>query len=175
MPSPLDQGRYQVRLEWGPAGRDRLAPAQVTVIVDVLADADSAADQIAEKAAAAGSLVLRGGLRNASAIGEAVLAEQHRRAERTSIAVIACGGADADGARFAVEDLLGSGAVIDALAVRGIDHTSPEAAAACEAFRGLRPAVRHLLTASGTGQAWLDAGRRDEVLAAASLDADSPA
>ncbi|OJV98102.1 MAG: hypothetical protein BGO47_07280 [Microbacterium sp. 67-17] len=175
MPSPLDQGRYQVRLEWGSAGRDRLAPAEVTVVVDVLADADSAADRVAEAATAAGSFVLRGGLRNASAIAEAVLAEQHRRAERTSIAVIACGATDADSARFAVEDLLGAGAVIDALAERGIDHTSPEAAAACEAFRGLRPAVRHLLTASATGQVWLEAGRRDEVLAAASVDAESPA
>lgn len=163
-----------MRLEWGPAGHDRLAPAEVTVIIDVLADTDSASDRIAEAAAAAGSLVLRGGLRNASAIADAAVAEQHRRAERTSIAVIACGGVDADGTRFAVEDLLGAGAVIDALAVRGIDHTSPEAAVACEAFRGLRPAVRHLLTASGTGQAWVASGRREEVLAAASLDAQSP-
>ncbi len=59
----------------------------------------------------------------------------------------------ADGSlRFAVEDLLGAGAVIAALAERGIDHSSPEAAAACESYRGLRRASRHLLTASGSGR-----------------------
>jgi len=73
--------------------------------------------------------------------------------------------------RFAVEDLLGAGAVIDALGALGIDHTSPEAAAACEAYRGLRPAVRHLLTASGSGQELIDRDARDEVLSAARVDA----
>ena len=58
--------------------------------------------------------------------------------------------------RFAVEDQLGAGAIVDALGALGIDHTSPEAAAACEAFRGLRGAVRHLLTASGSGQELLE-------------------
>jgi 2-phosphosulfolactate phosphatase len=73
--------------------------------------------------------------------------------------------------RFAVEDQLGAGAVVDALGALGIDHTSPEAAAAGESFRGLRSAVRHLLTASGSGQELLDRGSRDEVLNAAAVDA----
>ena len=168
MPTPLDQSRYQVRFDWGSTGLARLAPGDVTVVVDVLVDTDTDSG--------AGSTVLRGGLRCAGALAEAVIAEQHRRQARTSVVVIACGAADAGGGtRFAVEDLLGAGAVIDALAARGIDHTSPEAAAACEAFRGLRPALRHLLTASGTGQTWAEAGRREDVLAAASVDADSSA
>ncbi len=74
--------------------------------------------------------------------------------------------------RFAVEDQLGAGAIVDALAALGIDHSSPEAAAACEAFRGLRGAARHLLTASGSGQELLERDARDEVLAAADIDAD---
>lgn len=153
---------------------DRLASGEITIVVDVLPDADSDAGAISAQATAAGSVVLQGGLRSASVTADAAVAEQHRRGARTSIVVIACGATDAAGSRFAVEDLLGAGAVIDALAVRGIDHTSPEAAAACEAFRGLRSAARHLLTASATGQAWLEAGRREDVLAAASVDADSP-
>lgn len=197
--SPFDQRRYQVRLEWGTAGLARLAPSDVVVVVDVLrfsttvTDAvargetvplDESADAVsvngaavATAAAASGAVVLLGCLRNARAVAGAVMAEQRRRGDRTSIAVIAAGeltGREPDAAlRFAVEDQLGTGAVIDALGALGIDHTSPEAAAACEAFRGLRGAVRHLLTASGSGQELLDLGRRDEVLAAASVDAAS--
>lgn len=127
-------------------------------------------------AAASGSLVFLGCLRNAGAVADAVLAEQRRRGARTSIAVIAAGelGGPDEGSelRFAVEDLLGSGAVVDALSKLGIDHTSPEAAAACESFRGLGGAVRHLLTASGSGQELLERGLRGDALAAAELEAD---
>lgn len=176
MPSPGDQSRYQVRFEWGAAGLARLEPADVTIVVDVLDAGGDRADDVIARAQAGGRVVLAGDLRTAARTADAVLAEQHRRGRRTSIAVVALGEPDpaASGVlRFAVEDLLGAGAVIDALASRGIDHSSPEAAAACESFRGLRLAVRHLLTASATGQAWIDAGRRDAVLAAAELDADS--
>lgn len=172
--SPFDQSRYQVRLDWGRAGLGRLAAADVVVVVDVLSTGSpDAAGDVAAAAAASGSLVLRGGLRNASAVADAVLAEQQRRAARTSIAVIAVGDPGGAGLRFAVEDLLGAGAVVDALSLRGIDHTAPEAAAVCESFRGLRGAVRHLLTASGSGQELVAADRRDEALAAAELDADT--
>ena len=165
-PAPREeQSRYQVRFDWGLAGLDRVAPAEITIVVDVLASGTDAADR--------GAVVIRADLRTASAAADAAVAEQHRRAARTSIAVIAVGQTDASSGalRFAVEDLFGVGAVIDALAARGIDHSSPEAAAACEAFRGLRPALRHLLTASVTGQCWLEEGRRDAVLAAAEVDA----
>jgi len=197
---PFDQSRYQVRFEWGVAGLDRLAPADVVVVVDVLRFSSSAVARIdageevpldaaahavslngaAVARAAAGDpapLVLLGSLRNAAAVAGAALAEQHRRSGRTSIAVIAAGelASREPGApvRFAVEDLLGAGAVVDALSALGVDHTSPEAAAACEAFRGLRTAARHLLTASGSGQELVERGLRDEVLAAAEVDASA--
>ncbi|MEV7693861.1 2-phosphosulfolactate phosphatase [Microbacterium sp. NPDC089189] len=187
MSSPHDQSRYQIRFEWGAAGLARLAPSDVVVVVDVLsystetADALVTADRVdaagsapaavlARAAHDTGSTVLLGGLRNAGAVARAVLAEQQRRAARTSIAVIAVGDVDDAGSRFAVEDQLGAGAIIDALGTLGLDHTSPEAAASCEAFRGLGGAVRHLLTASGSGQALLDAGAREAVVAAALLD-----
>ena len=196
MPTPFDQSRYQVRCEWGVAGLARLAPADITVVVDVLRFSTTVTDAVARgegvpldasahavsingahvAAAASGSLVLLGCLRNAAAVADAVLAEQTRRAARTSVAVIACGeltARDSSEVRFAVEDQLGAGAVIDALAALGIDHTSPEAASACESFRGLQGAVRHLLTASGSGQELLERGSRDEVLHAAELNAVS--
>jgi len=197
--SAFDQSRYQVRFEWGVAGLERLAPSEVVVVVDVLRfsttvvdrvsagqtvalDADAHAASlngatVAARAAALGATVLLGCLRNARATAEAALAEQVRRGERTSIAVVAAGELTSrdPGApvRFSVEDQLGAGAVIDALGTLGVDHTSPEAAATCESFRGLRGAVRHLLTASGSGQELLERGARDEVLRAAQVDVDT--
>lgn len=192
MSSPFDQSRYQVRFEWGIEGLERVAPADVVVVVDVLRFSTTVAARVADGeslpldaaalavsrngAVVAGrageALVLLGCVRNAAAVAQAVLRHQHDRGARTSVAVIAAGERDgSDGRmRFAVEDQLGAGAVIDALAALGIDHTSPEAAAAGEAFRGLRPALRHLLTASGSGQELIELGRRDEVLAASVLD-----
>jgi 2-phosphosulfolactate phosphatase len=197
--SPFDQSRYQVRLDWGPEGLRRLAPAHIVVVVDVLRFSTTVIDAVAggadqpldaaahavsingaaaaEAAAESGAVVLLGALRNASAVAAAVLAEQQRRGARTSVSIIAAGertGRDAASAvRFAVEDQLGAGAIIDALAARGIDHTSPDAAVAGESFRALRRATTHLLTASGSGLELIDAGRRDEVVAAAALDAAS--
>ena len=197
--SPFAQHRYQVRHEWGVDGLVRLAPADIVVVVDVLRHSSSVVDAIArgervalyegahsafrdgaavaEAAARTGAVVLLGCLRNPSAVAAAVLAAQRRRSARTSIAIVAAGERVSrdEGApvRFAVEDQLGAGAVVDALGALGVDHTSPEAAAAGEAFRGLRGAARHLLTASGSGQELLAAGRGDEVLSAAAVDAAS--
>lgn len=192
---PFDQSRYQVRFDWGREGLERLAPAEVVIVVDVLRFSSTVAARVAAgepvaldadahavsingaalaEAASAQATVLLGGLCNPAAVARAVLTEQQRRGARTSITVLAAGelaGRDPDAAlRFAVEDLLGAGAVIDALGALGIDHTSPEAAAACEAFRGLRGAARHLLTASGSGQELVERDRRDDVLAAAAVD-----
>lgn len=194
--SPFDQASYQVRFEWGADGLARLAASDVVVVVDVLrfsstvvqavengeqVPLDAAAHAVsingASIAAAASGLVLLGSLRNAAAVARAILAEQERRGERTSIAVIAAGERTSrePGApvRFAVEDLLGAGAVIDALADLGIDHSSPEAAVAGEGFRSLRGAAKHLLTASGSGRELEAGGRRGEVVAAAEVDAAS--
>jgi 2-phosphosulfolactate phosphatase len=196
--NPFDQSTYQVRLEWGVEGLARLAPSDIVVVVDVLGlsarvlaavergeavemDAATAAAgegaAIARAASAPGAAaVLVGGLRNASAVADAVLAIQHEREARTSIAVVGAPASAAEGVggvRFAVENQLGAGAVIDALAEVGIDHSSPEAAVAGEGFRALRRATRHLLTASGSGRAFERAGLREHVLNAAAVDAAS--
>ncbi|MET0780905.1 MAG: 2-phosphosulfolactate phosphatase [Microbacterium sp.] len=196
--SAFDQNRYQVRMEWGVAGLARLTATDIVVVVDVLGfsttmidavarGAECALDAVADgvsisgaavAAAAAdmGALVLVGALRNATAVAASVYDEQQRRAGRTSVAVIAAGeltGRDAATVRFAVEDQLGAGAIIDALGALGIDHTSPDAAVACESFRALRRATTHLLTASGSGLELIERGRRDDVIAAAAVDAAS--
>ena len=121
-------------------------------------------------------MVLIGSLRNASAVADAIVEVQNRRGARTAVAVIAAGeltsrAADAQ-VRFAVEDQLGAGAIIDALSARGLDHTSPEAAAAGEAYRALGGAVRHLLGASGSGRELAERDERAVTAAAASVDAD---
>ena len=197
MSTPYDQSRYQLRFDWGQDGLARLAPADVVIVVDVLRFSSTVTDRVgagetvphddalratsvngaplADAAAATGAVVMLGGFRNAAAVADAVLAEQQRRGTRTSVAIVAAG-EQADAAaplRFAVEDQLGAGAVLGALEALGIDHTSPEAAAASESFRGLRLAVRHLLTASGSGQELIERGLRDEALRAAQLDAES--
>jgi 2-phosphosulfolactate phosphatase len=190
----FDQGRYQVRLDWGLAGLERLAPADVYVIVDVLRFSSSVAAAVTDggtvsvdaarsssingaplaAAAAAlphGPLVLAGSLRNASAIARAIKAEQERRSARTSVAILPAGERGAgDAVRFAVEDQLGAGAIVDALVPLGIDHSSPEAVVAAESFAGLRRAVKHLLTASASGLELAEVGRVDEVRAAAAID-----
>jgi 2-phosphosulfolactate phosphatase len=191
--SPFDQSTYQVRLEWGVEGLARLAPADVYVVVDVIrfssnvvatvagggsvAVADSpcpngGAISRALAAAPGQPLVLAGALRNASAVARAIAAEQERRAARTSIAIVAGGERTPEGdIRFAVEDHLGAGAIVDALTSLGIDHSSPEAVAAAESFAALRRAVKHLLTSSGSGRELEgDADRLAQVHAAAKVD-----
>lgn len=174
MPSPFDQSTYQVRLDWGVAGLQRLDPADVVVVVDVLRFSSSVADAaavgvsvqlddavgwsrngaaVAAAAQAQGAVVLVGSLRNASAVARAVTTLQERNGSRTSVAVIAAGEADEAGMlRFAVEDQLGAGAIIAALTDLGIDHTAPDAAVAAEGFRSLRRALRHLIGASGSAR-----------------------
>lgn len=186
------QSDYQVRLDWGHAGLERLAPAHIVVVVQTLGltartlaacehggvldlPPGTGAD-LARAAADAGAHVVVGGLRNAAAVAAHVLDRQRARGERTSIAILAVGETEnpkQDATRFAVDDLLGAGAVIAALGDLGIDHASPEAAVAGEGFRALGGAVRHLLTASGAGRALAAEGGRDDVLTAAARDAAS--
>jgi 2-phosphosulfolactate phosphatase len=201
---PFDQSAYQVRFDWGIAGFHRLAASDIVVVIDVLgfgaavlrasetgqtypldasAHPERSAGAAVARAAARSArgadrapLVVIGGVRNASAVAVWAYAEQERRAQRTSIAVIACGGPTeppSGAVRFAVEDHLGAGAVIDALGALGIDHSSPEAAVAGEAFHALRRAATHLITASGSGRALAAAGRSHDVKAAATVDAAS--
>jgi 2-phosphosulfolactate phosphatase len=96
---------------------------------------------------------MAGSLERADDIGAWALARQQELGGRFRIAVIAAGAARADGSpRFAVEDLLAAGAIIEAIAAVGIDHQSPEAASAAAAYTGLRSATRHLISASETSR-----------------------
>lgn len=153
VPAAHRQAKYQVRFDWSAEGAAAVAAdADVVVWVDALADAP--APELPGNGA-----VLAAGLTDASAVARWILAEQVRLGRRAMIALVAAGGATPSGAtRFAVEDLLAAGAVVDALASVGIDYSSPEAAAACAAFTGLRGAVAHLLTASVSGQERVAAG-----------------
>jgi 2-phosphosulfolactate phosphatase len=173
MPQPFDQSTYQVRFEWGEAGLARLAPADIVIVVDVLRFSSTVVDAVAggtsialadaarwsangaavAAAASGAETVLVGSLRNASAVARAVVEIQNRRQQRTSVSVIAAGEKTPDGGvRFAIEDQFGAGAIISTLSDLGLDHTAPEAAGAGESVRGLRRAMRHLLTASGSGR-----------------------
>ncbi|WP_166868680.1 MULTISPECIES: hypothetical protein [unclassified Salinibacterium] len=138
---PRAQTNYQVRFEWGADGAHAVAGgAHAIVWVDELG---------AEQVPDTGVETVYGALRFADAIGQWALRRQGELGGRFVIAVVAAGARQADGSlRFAVEDLLAAGAVIDAIAEVGIDHQSPEAAAAASAFTGLRNATRHLVSAS---------------------------
>ncbi|GGL92433.1 hypothetical protein GCM10009706_33730 [Curtobacterium citreum] len=172
------QEQYQVRFAWGTTGADRIArDAHLVVWVDVLPDrrGTAPADRLRALRATVtgvpdGPEVVLGHLGDATAVAERVTRLQAERGDRCVVAVVAAGrthahpdAADdagetadrADAPDQAVEDLLAAGAVVDALVAVGIDHTSPEAAAACAAFTGLRRAVRHLVSAA-EGAAVLD-------------------
>lgn len=138
MTSPRSQSGYQVRFEWGAAG---------AAAVGVEADVVAWVDEIGEEPRPDG--VVPTALADAEAFARWCLAKQEELGGRFRIAVVAAGATQPDGSlRFAVEDLLAAGAVIDAIAALGIDHQSPEAAAAAAAYTGLRNATRHLVNAS---------------------------
>lgn len=135
------QSSYQVRFDWGAEGARAIADgAHAVVWVDELGS---------EQVPALDVEIVAGALRSADALARWSLERQAERGGRFVIAVVAAGVRQPDGSlRFAVEDLLAAGAVIDAIAALGIDHQSPEAAAAAAAYSGLRNATRHLVTAS---------------------------
>ena len=163
------QGFYQVRFDWGVAGFQALAAdADVVVIADALPPLHAPTEHPTPLSA---HRVILAGLHNRTAVARWVLERQAEKGDRFSVAVIAAGDRRSDGtSRWAVEDLLAAGAVVDALTDVGIDHCSPEAAAASAAFVGLKQAVKHLVGASETGQALAAAGRRDDVQAACQVD-----
>lgn len=140
------QAKYQVRFEWGSAGAAAIsAGADAVVWVDQLGQAP-VPDGLALP-------VLQGGIRNRRALAAWVLDRQAARGGRFVVAVVAAGELWPDGGpRFAVEDLLAAGAVIDALTDVGLDHCSPEAAAAAASFSALSNATKHLISASVTAQ-----------------------
>jgi 2-phosphosulfolactate phosphatase len=196
---PHSQSSYQVRFDWGVEGADAVASdADVIVIVDVLsfcttvdlavADGGSvelagvegepgAAEapgsdgaRIAAALADRSATVIAGSLRNATAVARWILAHQDETGNRLAIAIIAAGDRGDHGTRVAVEDLLGAGAVIDALAAIGLDACSPEAAVASAAFASLRRATKHLVTASASGRELAERGFADDIRLAAQTD-----
>ena len=182
------QQKYQVRFDWGQGGFRALAEAaDVLIIADALPSLSahnpaahipaaqlppSTANVTANATAdATPTRVIAASLANRRAVAEWVLARQTEKGGRFSVAIIAAGDTRADGSfKPNVEDLLAAGAVIDALTDLGIDHCSPDAAAAAAAFVGLKQALKHLVSASQSGQELLAADRADDVKAATALD-----
>jgi 2-phosphosulfolactate phosphatase len=154
----IEQGQYQVRFEWGVSGARAIgADADVLVLVDVLSDGPRLVDSLD----AGDAIVVDGSLRNCAAVARWALERQADKGDRFTVAVVAAGSVRPTGEpRFALEDLLGAGAIIDALAAVGIDYCSPEAAAAAAAFTGLRNATGHLIGASTGGRALAQNGGR---------------
>ena len=140
MSDPRSQSKFQVRFGWGAD-----SPVAIAAHVLVWCDALPTGHSIPSFDGA----IIAGSTGSAAATAEWILQLQQRLGDRAIVAVVAAG-TDAGG--FAVEDLLAAGAVIDALATVGIDFNSPEAAAACAAYEGLRTATLHLTSASETGQ-----------------------
>jgi 2-phosphosulfolactate phosphatase len=196
---PRSQSSYQVRFDWGVEGADAVASdADVIVIVDVLSfctavdvavagggsvelaavegEPDAAGAPGSDGARIAAALadhpgtVIAGSLRNATAVAQWILTHQDATGNRLAIAIIAAGDRRDHGTRVAVEDLLGAGAVIDALAAIGLDACSPEAAVASAAFASLRRATRHLVTASASGRELAEHGFADDIRLAAQTD-----
>jgi 2-phosphosulfolactate phosphatase len=127
--------------------------------------------RVTAAAAEFGVPVVAANLRNFSAVARWVLAYQQRLGRRINVAVVAAGERRADDTlRPAVEDQLGAGALIGALAALGIDACSPEAAVAAAGFDALRRAVGHLLTASVSARELAAVGQLADVKLAAQLD-----
>lgn len=153
----MEQQRYQVRFEWGIEGAHAIGTdADVIVWVDAIEE-PNALSTTADALLAAltqSPVVLSTGLSTAAAVAQWIVDYQVRCGNRISIAIVAAGSTRGSAPRFAVEDLLAAGALIDALAALGLDANSPEAAAAEAAYRGLSRATSHLFTASTTGTAY---------------------
>jgi 2-phosphosulfolactate phosphatase len=111
------------------------------------------------------SNVLIGCLRNAQAV-----AEKASRLGKT-VSVIAAGErwkrGDETGLRFALEDLIGAGAILNYLKDGSF---SPEAKAAIAVFKTFENNLEEILLACESGRELVDAGYRDDVIIASKLD-----
>jgi 2-phosphosulfolactate phosphatase len=178
--SPLSQSQYQVRFDWGVRGAVQVAPdVDVFVLVDVLGASRGAlpGNPVIDLVAALAdhpAAIVAGSLRNAAAVARWALDRQGDKGDRFTVAVVAAGEVRDDAStRFALEDLLGAGAIIDALASVGIDYCSPESAAVNAAFTGLRNATGALISASASGRELTAEGRESEVKLAIAIDSDT--
>lgn len=153
----MQQTGYQVRFGMGVDGlRACAADADVLIWVDALpavVEEDRSAPAARDVTLVnllgkvpAGATLVGADFPTSRAAARWVLDYQTDVQRRLSIAVITAS------SQFAVEDFLCAGSVIDALSELGLDATSPEAAAAESAYRGLRNAVAHLVTASIAGR-----------------------
>lgn len=146
MNDPRNQTKYQVRFDWGMDGAAAIAPgAHIVIWADALPTPGAPEPLRLEHDGA----MVAGTIGSREAVAQWVLERQAELGNRAIVAVVAAG---TDDGRFAVEDLLAAGSIIDALAEVGIDYTSPEAAAAVGAFVSLRNATSHVLSASVAGQ-----------------------
>lgn len=144
----MEQTRYQVRFDWAIDGAHAIgSDADVLIWVDAIAEPGS---ELALEKIPSGSAVVLADLPSAHAVASWVIERQVSLGRRIIIAVIGAGSARDGQLRVTTEDLLAAGAIIDQLATLGLDATSPEAAAAEAAFRGLSRATSHLLTAVTT-------------------------
>lgn len=114
-------------------------------------------------AAATGATVVAGCLRNASAVGRWLQGQERR------VVVVAAGEQWRDGAlRMATEDLLGAGAVLDALPPESL---SAEARVAVNAFRATRDDLVATIRDCTSGREVTARGFPEDALWAADLDA----
>ncbi|GAA2351007.1 2-phosphosulfolactate phosphatase [Streptomyces cuspidosporus] len=121
-------------------------------------------------AAAGGSTVVAGCLRNAKAVGRWLAGHGYGTPERP-LAVIAAGEGWPDGSlRPALEDLLGAGAIIAELQSHGAGPLSPEAAAARSAFVGTAD-VAGAVAACSSGIELAEGGFAEDVAIAVELNA----
>lgn len=115
------------------------------------------------------AVVFAGCLRNAGAVAAAA----RRVAGDGDIGVIPAGERwrSDDSLRPAIEDLIGAGAILDALDLA----LSPEAKVAREAWRSARPALADTIRQSISGRELIDAGFAEDVELAIACDASSTA
>jgi hypothetical protein len=146
----MEQSHYQIRFDWGVAGANAVAAdADVIVWVDAIPDGSD----LEIERMPPGEAIIAGDFSSAQAVAQWVVELQKKIGRPIVTAVIAAGATRPDGAfRFAVEDLLASGSIINSLGALGLDATSPEAAATEAAFLGLSRAVSHLVSASVSAQ-----------------------
>lgn len=144
----MEQTRYQVRFDWARDGAHAIgSDADVIIWVDAIAEPGS---DISVTDFPTGPSIIVTDLAGAHAAAQWVIDLQVRSGKRILIAIVAAGSTRNGQLRVTTEDLLAAGAVIDQLAALGLDATSPEAAAAEAAYRGLARATSHLLTAVTT-------------------------
>jgi 2-phosphosulfolactate phosphatase len=113
--------------------------------------------------------VLAASLRNATAVGRWLAARGY--GSDKAVAVVPAGERWPDGSlRPALEDLLGAGAVLNALDVAP-EALSPEATAAQAVFAGLsKRALADMIRSCGSGQELIAAGFADDVEVAVEAD-----